>query len=106
MKYSNPRTEVTIEDYPIGRGRRGPAHFIIESNNKGERVARTTTGKPKKVTYCQKMRIVDGDDGKTYVIGKAGYNQVIVYPSNIKYPTYYHNSDPEFKQITELLNAA
>jgi hypothetical protein len=43
------------------------ARFEIEQNSRGERAVRTTTGAPKKLTYADKMRIVDGDDGNIYI---------------------------------------
>jgi hypothetical protein len=41
------------------------ARFWIEQTPKGERAVRQTNGAAKKLTYARKMRIVDGDDGRT-----------------------------------------
>jgi protein involved in polysaccharide export with SLBB domain len=66
--YSNPRMQATIEDWPSGK-RRVTAAFVIESDpRRGERAVRTTTGAPKKLTYAKKVRIVDGDDGRVYIL--------------------------------------
>jgi hypothetical protein len=72
--YSNPRLEAVIENWPLGRNKRGPAKFTIERHpQRGERAIReTTTGAPKKMAYAKQMRIVDGDDGRTYVAWLRG----------------------------------
>ena len=66
MKYSNPRMRAEIRNWPSG-SKRVMAVFEIEQNSKGERACRTTTGATKKSGYAQKARIVDGDDGRTYI---------------------------------------
>jgi hypothetical protein len=102
MIFSNPRTEATIENWPSG-SRRVTANFKVETNNKGSRVVRTTTGAPKLTTYYLKMVLVDGDDGKIYAIGNTIYNQAIAYPGTMKFPVYYYEGTPEHAQIFELL---
>jgi len=75
LQYSNPRQDVRITDWPYG-SYRTTAHFFIECDaKKGERGVRTTvdpkTGrvsKPKTLTYAAQACIVDGDDGKTYIL--------------------------------------
>jgi hypothetical protein len=72
--YSNPRLEAVIEDWPSG-AHRTRATFSIETvPGKGQRAVRVTvdpkTGRPsapKKLTYASAARIVDGDDGRTYI---------------------------------------
>lgn len=73
--FSNPRTEALIEDWPFGR-QTCKARFEVETDKRGmQRVARytenkTRTGwnKPKRTTYAKQWKIVDGDDGKTYLV--------------------------------------
>jgi hypothetical protein len=66
-EYSNPRMSAVIDDWPSGT-KRVSAKFEIEQHpTRGERGVRTTTGSPKKLTYVHKARIVDGDDGRTYI---------------------------------------
>jgi len=68
MKYSNPRMKAVIPDWPSGR-HIVEATFAIEIHpTRGERATRVTTGAVKKLTYAYKARIVDGDDGRTYII--------------------------------------
>jgi hypothetical protein len=75
LNYSNPRKKAVYEKWPCGKYTTR-AIFEVESHPKrGERIVRTTlhpfSGKPrapKKLTYCKKARIVDGSDGKTYII--------------------------------------
>ena len=72
---SNPRTYACIEDWPFGRHHRCKCVFNVEETKRGERVSRVTenkmkTGwnKPKKTTYETYFAIVDGDDGRTYLL--------------------------------------
>lgn len=84
-KYSNPRTQATIENWPSG-SKRVTAVFTIESDPKrGERAVRVTTGAPKKLTFAVKMRIVDGDDGRTYIAALTSYGHITIHQSNMKF---------------------
>lgn len=75
ITYSNPRMHAVIENWPSG-SMRTTATFAIETHpTRGQRATRFTlrpkTGKPsatKVLTYASKVRIVDGDDGKTYIL--------------------------------------
>src|SRR5207249_12004229 len=62
------------EGWPLGRTLRALAVFTIEQHpTRGERAVRvliTAEGrafKPKKLTYAEKVRIVEGSDGRTYI---------------------------------------
>lgn len=78
MIFSNPRLKAVIEDYPLGGNKRGQCTFEIEFKpGKGYRAVRTTTGKPKLHTYGGKAVIVDGDDGKTYILQHTNYGGFI-----------------------------
>ena len=66
IKFSNPRMNAEIQNWPHG-SQRVVASFHIEKTARGERAVRVTTGKPKALTYSVKQRIVDGDDGRTYI---------------------------------------
>jgi hypothetical protein len=100
--YSNPRMRAVIENWPIGRDKRATATFEVEVNGKGERAVRVTTGAPKKRTYAHKVRIVDGDDGRTYLAELHGYHVTIARGDM----QYSHESvfprDPRFLTIMEL----
>lgn len=83
--YSNPRTSALIENWPHG-SQRVTAKFEIERDFKrGERAVRTTTGAPKKLTFAMEMRIVDGDDGRTYIAAKGHYGSVTVWRGDMKF---------------------
>jgi hypothetical protein len=85
MVYSNPRMSATIEDWPSGK-HRVTARFEIETvAGRGERGVRVTTGAPKKLTYARKARIVDGDDGRTYVAELSFYNHITIKRGDFKY---------------------
>lgn len=83
--YSNPRQTAVIENWPYG-SMRTTATFTIESDPKrGERAVRVTidpkTGRPtapKKLTFAKRMRIVDGDDGRTYILEDTGSHLTIM----------------------------
>jgi hypothetical protein len=85
MNYSNPRMSATIDNWPSGQ-RRVTAQFSIESNPKrGERGIRVTTGAAKKLTYAVKARIVDGDDGRTYIAELTRYGHITIMRGDFKY---------------------
>jgi hypothetical protein len=75
-QYTNPRMTVTIDGWPYGRDLRTTATFTIEQHpTRGERGTGTTVdpkngriSKPKTLTYASKARIVDGEDGRTYIL--------------------------------------
>lgn len=77
--YSNPRMKAVIQDWPSG-AHRTTATFEVETHpTRGQRGTRTTidprTGRPgaaKVLTYAKRFRIVDGDDGRTYLIADNG----------------------------------
>ena len=69
MIFSNPRLNATFSDWPLGGNKRGECKFFTEHKpNKGYRIGRITTGKPKYNTYSQAVAIVDGDNDKTYIL--------------------------------------
>ena len=73
IKFSNPRLHAEFTDWPLGGNKRGRCVFHVENGGKkGWRFTRVTTGKPKTATYGREGAIVDGEDGKTYLIQRAG----------------------------------
>lgn len=85
ITFSNPRLFAEIADWPIGGNHRGKAVFsVLADPKKGYRVSRTTTNKngkwckPKHTTWSGKSVIVDGSDGRTYVLVLTGYGFVKV----------------------------
>jgi hypothetical protein len=73
ITFSNPRLSATFSDWPLGGNKRGECKFWIETHPKrGHRFVRQTTGKPKTATYGGRGAIVDGSDGRTYLIQYAG----------------------------------
>lgn len=105
--FSNPRKTATIENWPSG-SRRVTATFEVEQTKRGQRIARTTTGKPKKTTYCRMMAIVDGDDGKTYLLGVSTYTEMItILSSDMKHSVRsVFDGDDEFETLYELVKQA
>lgn len=103
--YSNPRMKKVVENWPSG-GQRVTATFEIECTPRGERAMRTTTGKPVTVTYAQQMRIVEGDDGRTYIARWHGAGMVSILRGDMKYQhEVAHRGDPRFDELMKLFVA-
>lgn len=103
MKYSNPRMKAVIENWPSGH-KRVTAIFEIEQGRKGERAVRTTDGAPKKLTFAKLARIVDGDDGRTYIAKLTEYGFVSIMRGDMKiqHENIFPN-DARYAELVELL---
>lgn len=100
--YSNPRLSATIENWPHG-SKRVTANFTVESDRRGERAVRVTTGAPKKLTYARKTRIVDGDDGRTYIAELSMSGHVTIMGGNMKYnKETISDDDPRILELLAL----
>ena len=103
LKLSNPRQYAEVEDWPIGRDRRGTAIFEVETGRGGkQRVARTTTGKPKRTTYYNWILVVDGEDDRTYLIAETEFGQRVAIPGTLKGADYFYEDDEMYAAIGEL----
>ena len=85
--------QAIIDQWPYGP-HKTIAEFTIEQHpTKGERAVRKLinpkTGKydtPKKLTYAKQARIVDGDNGKTYILERTMYSGLLsVMRGDMKY---------------------
>lgn len=103
MTYSNPRMSATIENWPSG-SRRVTARFEIEQDPKrGERGTRITDGAAKKLTYAKMARIVDGDDGRTYIAEFTAYGFISIMKGDMKFQQEsIFSTDPRYAQALEL----
>ena len=112
--YSNPRMSATIDGWPIG-SKRTTAYFAIEVvPGRGERGTRYTldprTGNPtatKKLTYAAKARIVDGDDGKTYILELSSmYGHINVMQGGMQYQAEdaIFERDPRYADLLKLFD--
>ena len=100
--YSNPRMQAAIENWPHG-SHRVTALFTIEVDKRDERAVRVTTGAPKKLTYARKMRIVDGDDGRTYIAELSSYGFVTIKRGDMKFDyETVHKDDPRHAELLKL----
>jgi hypothetical protein len=86
MNYSNPRLKATFTDWPYGREKTTATFHIETDARRGQRAVRTTIdpkngrpGKPKTLTFATQARIVDGDDGKTYIaeLSRSGFISIM-----------------------------
>ena len=102
-QYSNPRLQATVEDWPSG-SHRVTTRFLVETHpTRGQRGLRQTrhpkTGAwstPKKLTYARHVRIVDGDDGKTYLAELDAYGNITIMQGDMKFQAEYaHRNDTE-----------
>jgi hypothetical protein len=103
-RYSNPRMEATIDNWPHG-SKRVTAKFHIEIDTKrGQRAVRITTGAPKKLTFAKQMRIVDGADGRTYIAALTEYGHITIWRGDMKYheETFFER-DYHFTALRDLL---
>lgn len=116
LTFINPRLEAKFEDWPIGGSNRGQCVFKAEcGGNKGWRVTRTTTDKngrwckPKADTYATRVAIVDGDDGKTYILKYAGsYDHITINRHDFmnagEFKEYYAaQGTPRFDELMALI---
>ena len=112
--YSNPRMEAVIDNWPSGK-HRTTATFRVEVHpTRGERGTRTTIdprdgrpSAPKLLTYARKARIVDGDDGKTYIIERTMYGFVNVMQGNCQFIAESIDiADPRWAACMTMLGAS
>lgn len=111
--YSNPRLEAVFTDWPTGNTRT-TATFAVETTNRGQRGTRVTldprTGQPnarKVLTYAVAVRIVDGDDGRTYFIERTMYGGISVMRSDMKLQEEsIQQNDPRFAEVSALFGDA
>lgn len=104
MEYSNPRMNAIIENWPSG-GKRVTAQFSIETTKRGQRAIRITTGAPKKLTFSKKMRIVDGDDGKTYIASISFYGHISIFRGDMQFQhEAIFEGDPRYKSLLTLFS--
>ena len=105
LQLSNPRDEATVEDWPSGK-RRVTAIFALETNRRGVRCNRVTTGKPKATTYYRRMVICDGDDGRIYLAAITDYGQYVLIPGTLKTTEYFYEREnvEMCEQIRRLFN--
>jgi hypothetical protein len=108
--YSNPRLTAEFTNWPYGALRTTATFSVEKTPGRGERAVRVTidpkTGRPtapKKLTYARKVRIVDGDDGKTYLIEKTLYGFVSVMRSDMKFQhETLHEDNERFAAVDAL----
>lgn len=114
LELSDPRKEAEVRDWPSGK-RRVTALFRVEvSENWGERVSRITTkldsvpesyGKPRRTAYHKKIRIVNGNDGRIYLLGLTDFRQIVVISGTLNKTEYLHanEANPQFQVRYERL---
>lgn len=117
LTYSNPRRHATVENWPMSGSTRGVAVFDIEARpgqarpGRGERavrVTRTSFGRvsaPKLATFAAKARIVDGDDGRTYIINLTSFRHISVHAGDMKHSVEaIFEEDPRYAEVLALFD--
>ena len=69
------------------------------NEQKGSRILRTTTGKPKASTYSTQVAIVDGSDGRTYLLhyhNLYGNESVTIYDSDNQHNAHFGQSGDHY----------
>lgn len=114
LTFSNPRLTAEFSDWPIGGKNRGQCKFAIEDVNGKYRVIKQTTNKagawckPKKTTFGGKAVIVDGDDGRTYVLqGSRMWQHIVIWRSDFMQEASVHeSSDPtQYEHLMVLIDS-
>ena len=66
---------------------------------------RVTTGAPKTLTYAKKVRIVDGDDGKTYIAELNVYGHISIMRGDMKFQEEVtFERDPRYQDVLNLFS--
>lgn len=81
IEFSNPRLKAEFDNWPSG-GQIVQCKFEVEEKKKQYRVLKSTTRngvwcKPKMSTYGSRVAIMDGSDGKTYIVWKSQYSAMV-----------------------------
>jgi hypothetical protein len=113
MHYSNPRLYTVIDDWPCGHYRTTATFAIEQHPKRGERAVRITVdpksgrpSNPKKLTYARHMRIVDGDDGRTYILALTTYGSIYVVKGDMQFQQEYISiGDPCYADLLALFDA-
>ena len=124
LPFSNPRLVAEFDDWPSGQHRVRCRFQVLPCDRYGVRVSRTTTNpagkwnKPKLTTAAGPSAIVDGADGRTYVLQEVpAYRAVGVLASDFmcaalpckhgNMSTVSAGSDPElYATLKSLIDAA
>lgn len=113
--YSNPRLHAVIPDWPFGRQTTTAEFEVSPRNKRGVRIGRRTRNKTdtgwnkvKLTVYAESACIVDGDDGKTYLLLKSDtWRSIEIVQGTMKF-SHGHAShpEPEYDALLALLAEA
>jgi hypothetical protein len=114
LTFTNARLEASFDDWPSGANR-VQCRFYVEHNEKrGYRVCRMTTDKagnwckPKERTYGGPCAIVDGSDGKTYILQIAklyGFVSIIRHDFMDACDAVF-DRDPRHAELIQIIKSA
>lgn len=113
--YRSAHRSLTIDNYPMGRNKRGVANYMVEVKKGKERANRITicdgkTSKPKTTTYGAKVAFLVCDEGFTWVATVSEYGEMIsILKSNMQHSeeTIHASSEPErYEMIKNMIDNA
>lgn len=110
IQFSNPRKEAKFTDWPLGGNKRGLCLFGIEHNiRRGWRIVRTTeSNKPKLCTFGGRAAIVDGDNGRTYILQHSGHNDsfITIWRSDLLHEGTCFPGDARYAELAAFIAQA
>lgn len=110
-QYSNPCVTKVIDTWPFGSHKTKAIFGVERKHGKGQRIIRVLidpkTGKectPKKLTYAVRACIVDGDDGRTYLLNQTIYKSISVMKGDMQVQhEHITNEDPRYPTLLAML---
>lgn len=92
INYSNPRKTLVVEDWPWSKYKTRATFQVEYKRGHGDRCSRVVVNPktgveaaPKYTTYGRIVRIVDGDNGRTYIATMTMYSHISILQANMQY---------------------
>ncbi len=112
LTFTNPRHAVEFDDWPSGSARVKCKFYTEHDAKRGFRVCRQTQDKhgqwckPKTRTFTTMLAIVDGSDGRTYILEMSRYGFVSIIRSDFfnAYDSVF-DTDPRHAELVGLVTS-
>ena len=104
LTFSNPRDSLTVPEWPVAN-ERAKAIFVTQPVTNGlYKVTRHLNGHTRSSPSGRPIKIVDGSDGLTYIIGAKYSGKRFYVPGTMKGVIYVRDEEPLFDAIGLALN--
>lgn len=108
VEFSNPRRLAVFHDWPTPQGPTQRDFGILTDDAGRERGITWTTGHKPRLTagWFDQVRIVDGSNGRTYVVCFSSF-RIVIYRGNLKPECLIVEAEPigvRFYELRKLLN--